>query len=182
MFLIRGWPTSRPTATAPKQLSGPINYVICLCVFLSYVFYSIKINFYSIKIKFNKLSLCMLYSGTMMKGHGIYPTGDSHEQRRHSWFSKSRAAPTAPGIRLGLGLGSTFCRGYSGTSFIIRSDSEWTFLYQNRKSTYYYCYKTLILFSTIKHKNHSIASKGRNHWNSTNTKLVYRCHPTDAPR
>ena len=59
----------------------------------------------------------------MLKGHGIYPTGDSHEQRRHSWFSKSRAAPTAPEIRLGLGMGSTFRRGYSGTTFNIGSDS-----------------------------------------------------------
>ena len=28
-----------------------------------------------------------------------------------------------PGSRLGLGMGSTFCRGYSGTTFIIKPDS-----------------------------------------------------------
>ena len=64
-----------------------------------------------------------LYSAKMLKGHGIYPTGDSHEQRRHSRFSKSRAAPTALEIRLGLGMGSANCRGYSGTTFNIGSDS-----------------------------------------------------------
>ena len=64
-----------------------------------------------------------LYSGKMLLGHGIYPTGDSHEQRRHAWFSKSRSALTAPEIRLGLGLGSTSCRGYSGTTFNIEPDS-----------------------------------------------------------
>ena len=64
-----------------------------------------------------------LYSAKMLTGHGIYPTGDSHEQRRHSWFSKSRVAPAAPEIRLGLGTGSTFCRGYSGITFNIGPDS-----------------------------------------------------------
>ena len=66
---------------------------------------------------------CKLYSAIMLIGHGIYPIEDSHESRRHSWFSKSRAAPTAPEIRLGLGTGSTFCRGYSGTTFNIGSNS-----------------------------------------------------------
>ena len=64
-----------------------------------------------------------LYSAKMLLGHGIYLTGDSHKQRRHSWFSKSRVAPTAPEIRLGLGMGSWFCRGYSGITFNIGSDS-----------------------------------------------------------
>ena len=84
-----------------------------------------------------------LYSDTMMKGHGIYPTGDSHEQSRHSWFSKSRAAPTAPKNRLGLGMGSTFGRGYSGTTFTIKSDSAWALLNRSRKLPY----------NTIKHKS-----------------------------
>ena len=64
-----------------------------------------------------------LYSAKMLIGHGIYPIGNSHEQRRHSWFSKSRVAPTAPEIRLGLGMGSTICRGYSGITFSIATDS-----------------------------------------------------------
>ena len=60
-----------------------------------------------------------MYHMVILTGHGIYPTGDTREQRRHAWFSKSQAAPTALGIRLGLGTGSSRCSGNSGTALNI---------------------------------------------------------------
>ena len=88
-----------------------------------FTFYINFITLLLLKSNSNQTINCKLYSAKMLKGHGIYLIGDSHEQRRHSWFSKSRVAPTVPEIRLGLGTGSTCCRGYSCITFNIGSDS-----------------------------------------------------------
>ena len=134
-------PEGRPgTAGALTATHYKITIIfnMFLYKFLFKLFHNIYSMFLTTFIKTNKpiyyktdlkiLTKRKLYSGKMLTGHGIYPTGDSHEQRRQSWFSKSWAAPTAPEIRLGLGLGSTSCRGYSGITFNIRMDSARLFV------------------------------------------------------
>ena len=132
----------RPSDSVPRTPLDPTTllkiiritlFLIKFLIILPYAFIIIFLTFLicyneSAKFKLTKTALHVttkskLYSAKMLTGHGFYPIGDSHEQRRHSWFSKSRVAPTAPEIRLGLGLGSTFCRGYSGITFNIGSDS-----------------------------------------------------------
>ena len=126
-----------PGIPASDRTAAPRVITFCFLIkFLSILFAHICVLFPMILINYNDkfqqiltkivshiTTKLKLYSAKMLTGHGFYPIGDSHEQRRHSWFSKSRVAPTAPEIRLGLGLGSTCCRGYSGTTFNIGPDS-----------------------------------------------------------